>query len=58
MKEARDLHWRRNVGEKSLREVKQKRVILGHAFGKTLDDDSYRAPVMATVPTNVHAKKG
>jgi len=46
-----------NFGEKSLREIKQRLANLGLTWGMTLEDDAYRAAVVATVAANIRARK-
>lgn len=53
-----DLRAQRNFGEKSLREVQAKLAALGLSLGMTLDDESYRAAVVATVAANIQATEG
>ena len=53
-----DLFRLPNFGEKSLREVKEKLAALGLTLGMTLDDESYRAAVVATVAASIDATKG
>jgi DNA-directed RNA polymerase alpha subunit len=52
-----DLFRLPNFGEKSLREVKAKLAALGLTLGMTLEDDSYRAAVVATVAANLRTRK-
>jgi len=47
-----------NFGEKSLREVKAKLAALDLTLGMTLDDESYRAAVVAAVVANIEATRG
>ena len=47
-----------NFGEKSLREIKQRLANLGLTWGMTLEDDAYRAAVVATVAAHVEATRG
>jgi hypothetical protein len=47
-----------NSVEKSLREVKEKLATLGLTLGMMLDDNSYRAAVVAAVAASIHATKG
>ena len=56
--EPRVLRGRKNFGEKSFREVKEKLAALGLALGMTVDDESYRAAVVATVAANIDAARG
>ena len=56
--ESHALLRRKNLGEKSLREVKDKLAALGLALGTTLDDGSYRAAVVATVIASINAVTG
>ena len=44
-----------NVGNKSLREVKGKLANLGLTLPMTLEDDAYRAAVLATVAARIRA---
>jgi DNA-directed RNA polymerase alpha subunit len=53
-----DLFCLSNFGEKSLREVKEKLANLGLMLGMTLEDDVYRAAVLATVGANIDATRG
>ena len=53
-----DLFRLPNFGEKSLREVKAKLAALDLTLGMTLDDESYRAAVVATVAASIQAMKG
>jgi len=53
-----DLFRLPNFGQKSLREVEAKLAALGLTLGMTLDDDSYKAAVVATVAANIQATKG
>jgi hypothetical protein len=53
-----DLFHLPNFGEKSLREVKETLRALGLALGMTLDDESYRAAVVAAVAASIQAMKG
>lgn len=53
-----ELRTMRNFGEKSLREVQGKLAALGLSLGMTLDDESYRAAVVATVAANIQATEG
>jgi DNA-directed RNA polymerase alpha subunit len=53
--EPRELRGRRNFGEKSFREVKDKLAALGLALGMALEDESYRAAVVATVAASIRA---
>ena len=53
-----DLFRVRNFGEKSLREVKAKLATLGLTLGMTLEDDAYRAAVVATVAAHIEATRG
>ena len=50
-----DLFRLPNFGEKSLREVKAKLAVLGLTLGMTLEDESYRAAVVATVAAGIQA---
>jgi len=54
----RDLFRLPNFGEKSLREVKARLATLGLTLGMTLEDDAYRAAVVATVAASIRAAKG
>jgi DNA-directed RNA polymerase alpha subunit len=56
--EPRELRMRQNFWAKSLREVKEKLAALGLTLGMTLDDEAYRAAVVATVVANIQATKG
>jgi len=47
-----------NFGEKSLREVKETLATLGLTLGMTLEDDAYRAAVVAAVAANIEAARG
>ena len=53
-----DLFTLPNFGAKSLREVKEKLANLGLTLGMTLEDESYRAAVVATVAANIQLTKG
>jgi DNA-directed RNA polymerase alpha subunit len=53
-----DLFRLPNFGEKSLREVKEKLANLGLTLGMTLEDDAYRAAVVAAVVANIATAKG
>lgn len=55
--EPRTLRGRKNVGEQSFREVKEKVAGLGLTLGMTLDDEAYRAAVVATVAARIDAAK-
>ena len=46
-----------NFGQRSLREVKDKLATLGLTLGMTLEDDAYRAAVVATVAANIAARR-
>ena len=50
-----DLFHLPNFGEKSLREVKDKLATLGLTLGMTLEEDAYRAAVVATVAASIKA---
>jgi DNA-directed RNA polymerase alpha subunit len=52
-----DLFRLPNFGEKSLREVKAKLATLGLTLGMTLEDDTYRAAVVARVTASIQAAK-
>ena len=52
-----DLYRLPNLGEKSLREVKEKLAKLGLTLGMTLDEDSYSAAVVATVAMSIEAAR-
>ena len=52
-----DLFRLPNFGEKSLREVKEKLASLGLTLGMTLEEDAYRATVVATVAESILAAK-
>jgi DNA-directed RNA polymerase alpha subunit len=52
-----DLFRLPSFGEKSLREVKEKLAAFGLALGMTLDDNAYRAAVVATVATSIEAAR-
>jgi len=52
-----DLFGLPNFGEKSPREVKEKLANLGLTLGMTLEDDSYRAAVVATVAASIEAAR-
>ena len=53
-----DLFRLPNFGEKSLREVKEKLASLGLTLGMTVDDELYKAAVVATVAANLRTRKG
>ena len=53
-----DLFRLRNFGEKSLREVKAKLAALGLTLGMTLEEDAYRAAVVAAVAAHIAATRG
>jgi len=48
-----DLFRLPNLGQKSLREVRDKLATLGLTLGMTLEDESYRAAVAATVAAKI-----
>ena len=52
-----DLFRLPNFGEKSLREVKGKLANLGLTLGMPLEDDTYRAAVVATVAAHLDTRK-
>lgn len=56
--EPRALRGRKNFGEKSFREVKDKLAMQGLTLGMTLEDDAYRAAVVAAVAAHIKAGKG
>ena len=47
-----------NLGNKSLKEIKEKLAMLGLKLGMTLEEDSYRAAIVATVAATIAATKG
>jgi len=53
-----DLFALPNFGNKSLKEIQEKLATLGLTLGMTLDDDSYRAAIVAAVAANLGATKG
>ena len=53
-----DLFRLPTFGSKSLQEITEKLAALGRTLGLTLDDESYRAAIVAMVAANVHATKG
>jgi DNA-directed RNA polymerase alpha subunit len=53
-----DLFALPNFGNKSLKEIKEKLATLGLTLGMTLDNDSYRAAIVAAVAANLDAPKG
>ena len=53
-----DLFRLPNFGEKSLREVKEKLATLGLTLGMTLEDDTYRAAVVAAVAASIEVTRG
>ena len=53
-----DLFRLPNFGEKSLREVKDKLATLGLTLGMTLEEDVYRAAVVAAAAANIEAARG
>ena len=53
-----DLFRLPNFGQKSLRKVKSKLANLGLTLGMTLEDDAYRAAVVATVAAHIEATRG
>ena len=53
-----DLFRLPNVGNKSLKEIKEKLTKLGLTLGMTLEDDAYRGAVVAAVAANIAAPKG
>lgn len=53
-----DLFRLPNIGEKSLRDVKATLAILGLMLGMTLEDDAYRAAVVAKVAASITAARG
>ena len=55
--EPRALRLRQNFGEKSFREVTEKLATLGLTLGMTLEEDTYRGAVVATVAANLAAAK-
>jgi DNA-directed RNA polymerase alpha subunit len=52
-----DLFVLPNVGKKSLKEVKEKLATLGLTLGMPLEDEAYRAAVVATVAANLEAAR-
>jgi len=56
--EPRALRVRKNFGEKSFREVKGKLVTLGLTLGMALEEDAYRAAIVATVAATIQATAG
>jgi len=46
-----------NFGQKSLREVKEKLANLGLTLGMTLEDDAYRAAVVARLAVHIEATR-
>ena len=46
-----------NVGQKSLKEIKETLATLGLTLSMTLEDDAYRAAVVATVAANIAATR-
>jgi DNA-directed RNA polymerase alpha subunit len=54
-KDPTDLFRLPNFGQKSLREVHEKLAMLGVTLGMTLEDDAYRAAVVATVAASIEA---
>jgi len=52
-----DLFRLPNFGEKSLKEVRTKLANLRLTLGMTLEDDSYRAAIVATVAATIEAAK-
>jgi len=55
--EPHDLRGRQSFGEKSFREVKGKLATLGLTRGRTLEEDTYRGAVVATVAATIAAAK-
>jgi len=55
--EPRALRLRQNFGEKSFREVTEKLATLGLTLGMTLEEDTYRGAVVATVAATIAAAK-
>lgn len=55
---AAEAHALPNVGKKSLREVKAKLATLGLTLGMTLEEDAYRAAVVAAVADSMQAPQG
>jgi hypothetical protein len=53
----RDLRRQRNVGEQSLREVKATLATLGLTLGMPLEEDTYRAAVVAAVAAHMQAAR-
>jgi DNA-directed RNA polymerase alpha subunit len=53
-----DLFRLPNFGEKSLHEVNEKLATLSLTLGMTLEDDAYRAAVVATVGASIDATRG
>jgi DNA-directed RNA polymerase alpha subunit len=53
-----DLRRQRNVGEQSLREVKARLATLGLTLGMPLEEDTYRAAVVAAVAASIEAPRG
>ena len=54
----RDLLMLPNLGEKSLREVREKLAALGFTLGMTLKRDAYRAAILATVVASIQTTQG
>jgi DNA-directed RNA polymerase alpha subunit len=55
--EPHELRGRQSFGEKSFREVKGKLATLGLTLGMTLEEDTYRGAVVATVAATIAAAK-
>lgn len=53
-----DLFQLPNFGNTSLKEFKEKLATLGLTLGMTLDDDSYRAAIIATAAATIAAAEG
>jgi len=47
-----------NVGDKSLKEIKEKLAALGLTLGMTLEDDAYRVAVVAAVASSMQTPQG
>jgi DNA-directed RNA polymerase alpha subunit len=54
----RDVFSLPDFGNKSLKEVKDKLATLGLTLGVTLEEDMYRAAIVATVAATLHEPKG
>ena len=53
-----DLRILRNFGEKSLREVREQLATLGFTLGMSLEGDTYRAAILATVVASIQTTPG